>query len=302
VKYRIGVDGGASKTECILVDGHGGVAGRVTAPGCNPNVVGTDAARRVAAGALESIQASIPGGVPNGGIEATLLCMAGPGGFWRDFASALSGFGRATAVDDSLPVLELATGGGPGMVLHSGTGSFVAARAGSDGASPSPLDGVRYAGGLGWRFGDEGSGYDLGRRAIARGILEMQGWEAPSGLGGLLREHTRLPDAGAITRHFYREASSNAEIAALAPRVLALAAAGDAAALEAANGSALALLGLAVTVGGQVFPGGAPGAGLSGPILTHPAVMPELIRRSPFPLRAVEGLPIEGVRRLLNRL
>jgi N-acetylglucosamine kinase-like BadF-type ATPase len=284
------------------VDESGAVAGRASAAGCNPNVIGTDAAGRIAAGALASIRASIPARVPEGRIAATLLCMAGPAGFWRDFAAGLSGFGRAVAVDDSLPVLELATDGGPGMVLHSGTGSFVAARAGACGAEFSSPDGVHYAGGLGWRFGDEGSGYDLGRRAIARGILELQGWEAPSGLGGLLREHTGLPDAAAVTRHFYAESSSNAEIASLAPRILALAEAGDPAALEAAISSALALLDLAVRVAGRVFPAGPPAAGLSGPILTHASVMPELLRRSPFPLRAVAGQPIEGVRRLLNRV
>ena len=46
---------------------------------------------------------------------------------------------------------------------------------------------IHYAGGLGWRFGDPGSGYDLGRRAITRALLELQGWLPPSRLppGGL---------------------------------------------------------------------------------------------------------------------
>jgi N-acetylglucosamine kinase-like BadF-type ATPase len=303
MNYKIGVDGGATKTESILVDEGGGVVRRHLAPGCNPNVIGAEAARRIAAEALSSLRATIPGeGVR---ISTTLLCMAGPVEFWGEFAAGLADSGRVLAVDDSLPVLELATGGGPGIVLHSGTGSFVAARGpapASGGAPPPPFAGVAYAGGLGWRFGDEGSAYDLGRRAVARALLELQGWEAESGLGALLRTHTGLGDAPAITRHLYAHPSPNTHVAGLASGVLGLAAAGDPAALEVALGSAGALLGLAVRVAGMFFPDGAPAAGLSGPILTHPAVMAELIRRAPFPLRAVAGQPIEGVRALLARI
>jgi N-acetylglucosamine kinase-like BadF-type ATPase len=301
MKYKVGVDGGATKTECILVDEAGVVVARHLAPGCNPNVIGAEAARPMATEALGRIHAAIPGGGDGARVSATLLCMAGPLEFWRQFADGLADFGRAMAVDDSLPVLELATGGGPGIVLHSGTGSFVAARGPgtADRGAPPPFAGVHYAGGLGWRFGDEGSAYDLGRRAVARALLELQGWEEESGLGGLLRRHTGLGDAASITRHLYAVPSPNTHVAALASGVLELAAAGDAAALEVAVGSAAALLGLAVRVSGMLFPNGAPGAGLSGPILTHPVVMPELIRRAPFLLRAVAGQPIDGVRALL---
>jgi N-acetylglucosamine kinase-like BadF-type ATPase len=294
MSFKIGVDGGASKTECILVDPSGAVVGRRLAPGCNPNVTGADSARAAVSAALSSLLTDLPGGSPRGGIAATLLCMAGPVELWREFAAGLSGFGRVRAVDDSLPVLELATGGGPGIVLHAGTGSFVAAR--------GPANQVGYAGGLGWRLGDEGSGYDIGRRAIARGLLELQGWEAPSELAALIRRQTRLSEAAAITRHFYADPSAHAQVAALAPEVLALAAGGDPAALAVAVESTRGLLDLAAKVSARLFPGGAPGAGLSGPILTHPAVMPALIRLAPFPLRAVVGQPIDGVRAMLARM
>jgi N-acetylglucosamine kinase-like BadF-type ATPase len=226
--------------------------------------------------------------------------MAGPIEFWREFVAGRGDLGRGIAVDDSLPVLELATGGKPGLVLHAGTGSFVAAR-----THPDLLDGARYAGGLGWRFGDPGSGYDLGRRAIARALLEMQGWAPPSGIGALVRKHTGLDGAAANTRHFYAIPSPNAAIAGLASSVLALAAGGDTAALEIAADSTAGLLDLALRVAADLFPGAAPGslpAGLSGPILTHHVVMPLLIRRSPHPLHAVAGTPAEGVRRMLLRL
>jgi hypothetical protein len=117
-------------------------------------------------------------------------------------------------------VLELATGGAPGLVLHAGTGSFVAARA--------PDGTIRYAGGLGWRLGDAGSGFDLGRRAIAGALLELQGWRpvsapALSPLAEALCAHTGFADYAANSRFFNTDAGANAAISAFAPRVLELA-------------------------------------------------------------------------------
>ena len=290
--WKIGVDGGGTKTECILVDPSGAVAARHTGPGCSPSLVGSARAKEIASEVLEAVQARHP----EAAVSATLLCMAGSRAFWREFGAELIGFGRVTTGDDSLPVLELATGGGPGLVLHAGTGSFVAART-ADKV-------VHYAGGIGWRFGDEGSGYDLGRRAIARALLELQGWAPPSGLAALVRERTGQSTAGAVAGYFYGDPATNNGVAALAPDVLRLAAGGDAAAGEAVLASVGGLLALAVSVAAKLFPGERPDtlrAGVSGHILNHPFAFGALSSRSPFPLRPVTEPPIEGVRLLLLR-
>lgn len=294
MNHRIGLDGGATKTAGILIDGAGQVVARGMAPGCNPSVVGAVEAARIADGLLAELRGQAPGP-----IRATLLCMAGATSFWAEFAARRPDLGRATATSDAAPILELAAPDGPGLALHAGTGSFVAARTADD------LARVHYAGGLGWRFGDEGSGYDIGRRAVARALLELQGWAPPSPLSARVQAHTGLTDADAITRHFYSETSPNGAIAALTPAVLRLAAEGDAVALALVLDSADGLLRLAVQVADRLFPGIPPGslpAGVSGPILTHPAILPQLSDRSPLALRAVSGQPIEGVRRLLARL
>jgi N-acetylglucosamine kinase-like BadF-type ATPase len=305
MSFKIGVDGGGTKTECILVDDGGTVVAVHVGAGCNPAIVGPEQARSIVSAALQSLRAQAvtdnPGVTqapfaPASDITATLLCMAGSRAFWGEFAEGLTDFGRITALDDSLPVLELATHGKPGLVLHAGTGSFVAAR-GPDGS-------MHYAGGLGWRFGDPGSGYDLGRRAIARALLEMQGWATVSRLSSLVRDHTGLPDAAGITRFFYSDPSSNQKIAALAPAVLRLAGEGDQAAQPIVFKSVAGLLDLATRVAGKLFPSSlleTVPAGLSGPILTDPVVMQALAARSRLPLAPVEGKPIEGVRRLLDK-
>lgn len=290
--WKIGVDGGGTKTECILVDPAGAVAARHTGPGCSPSLVGLARAREIASEVLEAVRAAHP----DAKISSTLLCMAGSRSFWKDFGSGLGGFGRLSTVDDSVPVLELATRGAPGLVLHAGTGSFIAAR--------TPDGAVHYAGGIGWRFGDEGSGYDLGRRAIGRALLELQGWAPPSGLGPLVRERTGHATAAAVAGYFYGDPATNNGVAGLAPDVLRLASSGDPAAGEAVTASVGQLLALAVSVTNQLFPGKRPEsfrAGVSGHILNHAFAYQALSSSAPFPLSRITEPPIEGVRLLLAR-
>ena len=302
--YKIGVDGDGTKTECILVDHSGAIVARHLAPGCNPNVVGPEQARLIVTDALvaltappaPSAQRPTLGSSP---IAATQLFMAGAPGFWAEFAATLTDFGRVTTAPDSLPTLELATHGRPGLVIHAGAGSFVAARA--------PDGTIHYAGGTGWRFGDPGSGYELGRRAISRALLELQGWLPASRLGPTVRDHTQLGDAAdarAVTRYFYAHAEPNRVIAALAPAILRLAAEGDATAHQVAVESATELLELAHRVAAKLFPGTALDTiptGLSGALLIHPTVLAALAPRTPLPLSPITEAPIEGVRRLLAR-
>jgi N-acetylglucosamine kinase-like BadF-type ATPase len=296
---KIGVDGGGTKTELILVDDDGTIIARHLAPGCNPSVAGPAVAFSILDDALDALFEA-PGAQPAASdlpVTHTLLCMAGAPGFWRETAGTLTAtgtYGQVTALDDSRPVLALATGGQPGIVLHGGTGSFIAAQA--------PDGGFHYAGGTGWRFGDPGSGYDLGRRTISRALLELQGWLLPSRLGTLLRDHTGLTEAAAITRFFYQHAEPNRQIAGLAPALLRLAAEGDPAAHQIVTESCTELLKLAECVTTKLFAGwhlDELRAGVSGPILCHPAAQKALATRSSLTLRPVVDAPIEGVRRLL---
>ncbi|MEY2878145.1 MAG: hypothetical protein RLZZ15_525 [Verrucomicrobiota bacterium] len=297
--YQIGLDGGGTKTECILVDAHGVVVARHVAPGCNPSVAGVAQARLIVTDALCALLAESKIENPKAKITATHFYTAGAPAFWRELADSLVDFGRVVTGVDSLPVLELATDGAPGLVLHAGTGSFVAARA-PDGA-------VHYAGGIGWRFGDAASGYELGRRAIARALLELQGWQTPTRLGTLVRDHAQVAATAPVTevtRFFYQHAEPNRVVAALAPAVLRLASEGDATAAALAIESATELLALAVRVATKLFPETALDtvrAGLSGALLIHPVVAAALTARSPLALTPITAPPIEGVRRLLVR-
>jgi len=295
---RIGVDGGGTKTELILIDQLGEIVARHTAPGCNPSVIGSDNARDLLLNALRALLASNPSVLTSESapVSHALLCMAGSPGFWREIAATLTGYGQVEAVTDALPVLELATGGGPGLVLHAGTGSFVALRT-NDGSA-------RYAGGLGWRIGDPGSAQDIGRRAIARGLAELQGWTAPSALGITLSDAFQTTEPSAITTALHRDEEPNRRIGAFAARVSDLAAAGDPEARDIVLGSTGELLACAEAsarthFGAQTLDTIA--AGVSGPILTQPFVVSALQERTSLSLKPLTEPPIEGVRQLLLR-
>ena len=292
---KVGVDGGGSKTELILVDAAGAIIARHTAPGCNPSQCGPDTARAILLEAIQALCATLPAG----SVQSTLLFMAGSTATWREITAGLTGHGLVEVAADSLPVLELATNGAPGLVLHAGTGSFVAARA--------PDDTIHYAGGLGWKIGDAGSGFDLGRRGLAHALLELQGWASPSGLGDALKAHTGLADYAANSRFFYTDPEANARIAAFAPPVLALAAQSGSPAHTALAATLNDLVGQARLVTAKLFGGTTVPCGVSGTILnTAPAVtvLQSLVatHRWPVTLNFITTPPIEGVRRLLVKL
>ena len=298
MSWKIGVDGGGTKTECILVDPSGSIVARHTGPGCSPSLVGGARAAEITAAVLDEVRASNP----SAEVSATLLCMAGSRAFWKDFGSRLKGFGRVETADDSVPVLELATRGAPGLVIHAGTGSFIAAR--------TPDGMVHYAGGTGWRFGDEGSGYDSRERAMAaRALLELKGWAPPSGLGALVRERTGHSTAGEVSVYFYGDPATNNGVAGLAPEVLRLASSGDPAAAEAVSGHPWGSFSRARGVGDEpaVPPGKRPDFLVPrGRQRPHPQLrafaFQELSSKAPFPLSRVTQSPIEGVRLLLARM
>ena len=96
--YKIGVDGGGTKTEFILVDDAGATLATHVGPGCNPSQVGADKARELLVDGLEALLVAAKIENPKSKISATQLYMAGSPGFWRETAATLTGFGEVTTV------------------------------------------------------------------------------------------------------------------------------------------------------------------------------------------------------------
>ncbi|MFT3783587.1 MAG: BadF/BadG/BcrA/BcrD ATPase family protein [Nibricoccus sp.] len=291
---KIGVDGGGTKTELILIDDSAAIVSRHFAPGCNPSLVGQERAHALMLDALAQLVASAP--TPRTPVSRTLLCMAGSQNFWSEFAKTLDGYGVVETTTDAAPVLQLATDGEPGLALHAGTGSFVVAR--------TPEHGVRYAGGLGWRIGDPGSANDIGRRAAARALAEMQGWAEKSAVGDAFQQLFNTANPASVTAELHQSADPNKLLGSFAQKVSELAASGDSTAVESVLASCFELLDCAEAVAGRFFsqtPTREIRTGLSGPILTQPFVVKALSKRTTLPLRTISAAPIEGLRQLLAK-
>ncbi|MDH5412195.1 MAG: N-acetylglucosamine kinase, partial [Alphaproteobacteria bacterium] len=162
----LGVDGGGSKTAAriavvdsdgelrVLGEGHGGPSNARAVGQAHAEInlnVAVDAAHNMAGTAGEEI-------------EYAVLGLAGSSlpdirSFIENWAERRALANTVDIVHDADPVLAVGAPGGNGIALIVGTGSA---------AIGCSSDGRRLVtGGWGHWFGDVGSGYDLGRRALA---------------------------------------------------------------------------------------------------------------------------------------
>ena len=160
--YYLGFDGGGTKTDCFLVDGDNKIMAHATAGPSNPIRAGYAKAWFTLSDAADMVLERCH--LKSSDIRG--IC-AGIGGAGRDavarrIATFLErGFPQASVmVTTDLDItLQAAVGDGEGVVLVVGTGS---AAYGRDAEGR-----VARAGGRGPWFSDEGSGFDIGRRALA---------------------------------------------------------------------------------------------------------------------------------------
>jgi N-acetylglucosamine kinase-like BadF-type ATPase len=182
MRYVLGFDGGGTKTDCVLMDEARQILAQSQAGPSNPLRVGFGAAlaslREAARVAME--QAHIGRG------EIAALC-AGLAGTGRSDATekmrsllAAEFPGVSLCVCTDLQLVIESAGDGPAIVLVAGTGSAAIGR-NQDGA-------IARVGGHGPLLGDEGSAYDIGRRAIvaALRIHDRSGTDSALGKGILL--------------------------------------------------------------------------------------------------------------------
>jgi N-acetylglucosamine kinase-like BadF-type ATPase len=168
--YFLGFDGGGTKTDCILVDAGGKVLAHATAGPSNPLRAGYAKAWFTLSDAADVV-------LEHQHIKAHDIrgICAGIGGAGRDsvakrIATFLKNAFPQAAVEvttDLAITLQAAVGDAEGMILVVGTGSAAYGRD-ADGR-------VARAGGRGPWFSDEGSAFDIGRRALAAVVRAEEG-------------------------------------------------------------------------------------------------------------------------------
>lgn len=214
----LGIDGGGSKTLALVADRNGTVLGRGTAPSSNYQSVGfaaaTAALEAAAAAALEDA------GHSTGTIAAACLGLAGADRpddrlrferWFREHAAAE----RVAVVNDAELVLCAGTPAGWGVALISGTGSFCYGRA--------PDGRTARAGGWGYLIGDEGSGYAISIEALLLATQTADGRAAAHTILSAILDHWQLAEPQELVGYVYHPERTRAEIAALAPHIMALA-------------------------------------------------------------------------------
>ncbi len=164
----LGIDGGGSKTSCLLGD-ENSVLGSGTAPGSNVVRVGETNSREAFATAIN--QACAEAQLAPQQITRTCVGVAGAARpqisevVHRLLSELVSG--EIEVLGDMSIALEAAFGSGPGVIVIAGTGSI---SYGKNAAGE-----VARAGGWGFAISDEGSGHWIGRTAISAALRAWDG-------------------------------------------------------------------------------------------------------------------------------
>jgi N-acetylglucosamine kinase-like BadF-type ATPase len=156
---------------------------------------------------------------------------------------------KLIVTDDAVIALAGATRGEPGVVTIAGTGSIAFGRNAAGKAA--------RAGGWGFVYGDEGSGFDITRQAL-RAVLRLEeGWGPKTALHRALLEATGAANANELLHLLYTRDWPRQRVAALARVVDSIALEGDQAAHEILLNAAHQLAMLAASVRRQLFAKGA---------------------------------------------
>lgn len=265
--YVLGVDGGGTKTVCLLMDFSGEIKGRGEAGPSNYQSLGVEPAynsiRSAIARALDSAKEAgkLQGNKIEGKIRAIGLGLAGAGReedleLLRSWVERLHSEGNLSPdlalLDWAIEPEGIFVGNDCAILLAGGTGSSVGVAVisgtGSIAYGQNHQGAIKRAGGWGYLLGDEGSSYDIAVRGLRSAARSYDGRDRQSILGDKLISHLGLERMEDLVSAVYRRGWGVKDIAALAPVVDAAAAAGDAVAIAIIDRAAeeLVLAGRAV--------------------------------------------------------
>ncbi|MDM9381955.1 BadF/BadG/BcrA/BcrD ATPase family protein [Chlorogloeopsis sp. ULAP01] len=240
MSYVLGIDGGGSKTVCILMDGSRKVLGRGEAGASNYQSIGIEAA-------FLSIRCAVNTAVIEGlkltdniKIEAICFGLAGVGrsqdtevvkNIFEELKS--SQFlpidwaihpSNIVICNDALIALIGGIGNNIGIVVSAGTGSIIFGR----NSQGKP----KRVGGWGYILGDEGSAYKIAVAGMQAALKAYDGREILTRIIEDLQQHLGLASIEDLIEVIYRRGWGVKEIAALAPIIDAAAAQGDEVAIK----------------------------------------------------------------------
>jgi N-acetylglucosamine kinase-like BadF-type ATPase len=237
MKYFIGIDGGGTKTDCIITDwNYNPLFSTKSGP---LNVLSSPPAEssrtiiKLINTCLFELKISFEQ------VECIGIGAAGAGriedanNLEKALKYHIPQSIKLKIMTDAEAALEGAFNGGPGSILISGTGSIIFGK---------DLSGKIYrCGGYGRIIGDEGSGYLIGKKGLITAAKEFDGRGEKSSITDLLKNRYKINSLKDIINAVYK---NDIDIAALVPIILASAGNDDKAALKIIDEETDELIGL----------------------------------------------------------
>jgi N-acetylglucosamine kinase-like BadF-type ATPase len=246
VPFFLAIDGGGSKTFCVVAD-ESKILGRGTGGPSNIVRVGELRAKQSLREAIREacVSAKV---VPE---QISRTCIGLSGGARQEISSLVHGLlseiisGEIEVVGDMEIALRAAFGEGPGVVVIAGTGSIAFGR--------NFRGHTMRAGGWGHAISDEGSGHWIGRTAISSVMRSLDEGENPALLPVLLKAWSLDSREKLIV---IANATPGPDFSALMPAIVAAADQGDPTARTVLADAGSELAGLAKIVLRRMFPEG----------------------------------------------
>src|SRR3989441_10682749 len=190
--HVLGIDAGGTKTVCLLADERGMIVSEGRGPGANLLAAGELGVEKVLHEVMETA-------IGDRAITPAAICLGIAGVDREDEARTVRAImrrigykSRVVVVNDALIALAAGAGDAPGIVVIAGTGSIVYGRNGRDEAA--------RAGGWGHIVGDEGSGYWIGREALAAVMRATDGRGPATRLTEDVLAHFNITDTSRLPR------------------------------------------------------------------------------------------------------
>jgi N-acetylglucosamine kinase-like BadF-type ATPase len=242
-KYFLGIDGGGTKTHAVITDESFKVLGEGMSGASNPLRAGLeDAIAHIKSAVLEACQSA---GIQTREISAACVAVAGinhPIHYhtMKDSLDRALRIEHLQLVTDARAALVGALDNQPGIVVIAGTGSIAMGVNGSGEEARS--------GGWGPTLGDEGSGYDIARRALKAVAASFDGRSPQTVLTERFCKKLGIATTADLPGVIYNSDSEPVEIASLARLVSDAAREGDTVACQILEEAGRELGQLAISV------------------------------------------------------
>src|SRR5438034_4768646 len=218
--HVLGIDAGGTKTVCFLADEQGTIVSEGRGSGANLQSSGELAVEKVLHEVMETA-------IGDRAITPSAICLGIAGvdrendeRIVRAIMRRIGYKARILVVNDALIALVAGAQDSPGIVVIAGTGSIVYGR-------NANFDAGR-AGGWGHIIGDEGSGYWIGREALAAVMRAVDGRGPETRLAEDVLAHFNIADTSRLPRIVYDREVPRMSVAALGPIVQRASDLGDA--------------------------------------------------------------------------